>query len=389
MPRIMFVTGSLAHGGAERHAITLINRLAECGHECHAVYIKSDAAQLDRLRLRDGGSVKCLSAARYFDQRALADFASHIARIRPEVIVAANPYALMYSRLALRLSGVRAALAVTFHTTLLPSAKEWLQMLYYRPLFWTVDCLVFICEAQRRHWLRRLVTARRSEMIYNGVDLSHWRPWSNADRAAQRAALGFAANDLVFGMCALFRPEKNHLQLIEAIGALRRRGIAARALLIGDGDMRAAIEARARELGLTDAVVITGLQKDVRPFLAASDAVVLCSQTVETFSLAALEAMALGLPVVLSEIGGAAEMVRAGGNGLLFPAGDTGALVDRLAQLVDQGERERMGKQARARVEALFSETTMVDRYSQLLVDLCRVRPGAKAVVSAFPDGQR
>ncbi|MBC8006864.1 MAG: glycosyltransferase family 4 protein [Prolixibacteraceae bacterium] len=379
MPRVMFVTGSLAHGGAERHAITLINRLAERGHDCHAVYVKSDAGQLDRMRLGDGGSVKCLSAARYFDRRALADFAAHIGRIRPEVIVATNTYALMYSRLALRFSGVTAVLAVTFHTTLLPNAKEWLQMLYYRPFFWTVDCLVFICEAQRRHWLRRLVTAPRNEMIYNGVDLRHWRPWSAGDRAARRAALGFAANDLVIGMCALFRPEKNHLQLIEAIGALRGRGIAARALLIGDGEMRPAIEARARELGLSDAVLITGLQKDVRPFLAASDTVVLCSQTVETFSLAALEAMALGLPVVLSEIGGAAEMVRPGGNGFLFPVGDTGALVDRLVQLVDPRERERMGNHARARVEALFSETTMVDSYERLLADLCRVRPEADA----------
>ncbi len=382
MPRLMFVTGSLEHGGAERHAITLVNRLAECGHECHVVYIKSDTAQLDRMRLRDGGTVKGLNAARFLDRRALTDFAAHIARIRPAVIVAANQYALMYSRFALRLSGVRVPLVVTFHTTLLPSAKQWLQMLYYRPFFWTADCLVFVCEAQRGHWLRRLVSARRNEMIYNGVDLRHWRPWSARDREAQRAVLGFAANHLVLGMCALFRPEKNHLQLIEAIGVLRRRGVAARALLVGDGEMRPAIEARARELGVSDAVVITGLQKDVRPFVAASDAVVLCSESVETFSLAALEAMALGLPVVLSEIGGAAEMVRPGENGFLFPAGDTGALVDCLARLVDHSERERMGNHARARVEALFSETTMVDRYEQLLLDLCRVRPGAKAVVS-------
>jgi glycosyltransferase involved in cell wall biosynthesis len=374
MPRVMSVTSSLAHGGAERHAIILVNRLAERGHECHAVYIKSDAGQLDRIHLRDGGSVKCLGAARYLDRRALADFAAHISRIRPSVIVAANPYALMYCRIAMRLSGVRAPLAVTYHTTLLSSAKEWLQMLYYRPFFWTADCLVFVCEAQRGYWLRRLVSARRNEMIYNGVDLRHWRPWNARDREAQRAALGFAANELVIGMCALFRPEKNHLQLLEAIGALRRRGIAARALLIGDGEMRPAIEARARALGVSDAVVITGLQKDVRPFLAASDAVVLCSKAVETFSLAALEAMALGRPVVLSEIGGAVDMIRPGENGFLFPVGDTGALVDCLARLVDQGERERMGNHARAKVEALFSETTMVDRYEQLLLDLCRVR---------------
>jgi len=373
MLRAMFVTASLSYGGAERHAVTLMNRLAERANECHAVYIKNGADLLDRIRLRGRGTVRCLNAVRYFDMRALADFAAHISRTRPSVIVAANSYALMYSRFALRFSGVRAPLAVTFHTTLLPSAKEWLQMLYYRPLFWTADCLVFVCEAQRGHWLPRLVSARRNEMIYNGVDLWHWRPWSARDRQAQRAALGFAANDLVIGMCALFRPEKNHFQLIEAIGALRGRGIAARALLIGDGEMRPAIEARARERGVSDAVVITGFQKDVRPFVSASDAVVLCS-TVETFSLAALEAMALGKPVVLSEIGGAAEMIRPGENGFLFPVGDTGALVDRLARLAGHGERERMGSHARARVEALFSEKTMADRYEQLLLDLCRVR---------------
>jgi glycosyltransferase involved in cell wall biosynthesis len=91
---------------------------------------------------------------------------------------------------------------------------------------------------------------------------------------------------------------------------------------------------------------------------------------VETFSLAALEAMALGKPVVLSDIGGAAEMIRPGESGFLFPVGDTGALVDCLARLVDHGERERMGRQARARVEALFSEKTMVDRYEELLLNL-------------------
>jgi glycosyltransferase involved in cell wall biosynthesis len=277
MACLVFVTASLCHGGAERHTITLVNRLAERGHDCHAVYIKSDAGQLDRIRLRDGGSVKGLGATRYLDRRALADFAAHISRVKPSVIIAANPYALMYSRLALRLSGVSASLAVTFHTTLLASAKEWLQMLYYRPFFWTADCVVFICEAQRGHWLRRLVSARRNAMIYNGVDLGYWRPWSASDREAQRAALGFAANELVIGMCALFRPEKNHLQLIEAVGALRRRGVAVRALLIGDGEMRPAIELRARELGISDAIVITGLQQDVRPFVAATDVVVLCS----------------------------------------------------------------------------------------------------------------
>src|SRR6185503_13754499 len=130
-----------------------------------------------------------------------------------------------------------------------------------------------------------------------------------------RAALGYEAGEYVVGMCAALRPEKNHIQLIEAIAILRARGIRARALVIGDGPMRPAIEARAKEVGVAEEVRITGFQQDVRPFVSACDTMVLCSTTIETFSLAALEAMALARPVVHSDIGGAAEMISSGDNG--------------------------------------------------------------------------
>ena len=74
-------------------------------------------------------------------------------------------------------------------------------------------------------------------------------------------------------------------------------------------------------------------------------------------------------------------MIRPGEDGFLFPVGDTGALVDRLARLTDPALRERMGHHARARVEAMFSEKTMVDRYEELLADLCRNRSAAAAAV--------
>ena len=116
-------------------------------------------------------------------------------------------------------------------------------------------------------------------------------------------------------------------------------------------------------------MLVSGLQQDVRPFLAACDAAVLTSFT-EAFSLAAIEAMALGLPVVHSEVGGAAEMIRAGRNGFLYPAGDTAALAERLAKLVERGARERMGARAREAVEAQFSERAMVDAYEKMLLEL-------------------
>ncbi|MEO8007839.1 MAG: glycosyltransferase family 4 protein [Betaproteobacteria bacterium] len=350
----MFVTGSLAHGGAERHAITVMNRLEERGHDCHAVYIKSGGEQLNRIRLRDGAAV--------------TEFAGHIARVRPSVIVAANAYALMYCSLALRLSRLRVPVIVTFHSTVLLGAKEWLQMMVYRVFFWMSDCMVFVCEKQRRYWLHRGVVSRRNEVIHNGVDTEEFRDECTVgQRVALRGRLGFGEADYVIGLSAVLRPEKNHRQLVEAVAILRRRGIPARALMIGDGPMRAAVEAHARNLNVASDVVITGFQQDVRPFIAACDAMTLCSTT-EAFSLAAIEAMALGKPVVHSEVGGAGEMIFPGRNGFLFPVGDTKALVDRLVILADRTVSRRMGKAAREVVETLFSEKTMVDRYEKVLL---------------------
>jgi glycosyltransferase involved in cell wall biosynthesis len=360
--KLLFVTSSLSHGGAERQTIALANRLAERGHECHFAYVKRDAGQLERLR--GAASVTCLEARSYLDLASLRRL--HSLADRVDAAVAVNQYALLYARLA----APRLPLMATFHTTELQGVKERLKMLYYRPFFWSADRLVFVCEAQRRYWQRRRLFGRRNETIYNGIDTAHWAPVAQSSRRAMRRALGFEEGDLVIALSAVLRREKNPLQLVEAVAALRRRGIPARALFVGDGPLRAALEARARRLALTEHVVITGLQQDVRPMLGAADATVLCSTAVETFSLAALEAMALGKPVVHAELGGAAEMIRPGVHGWLFPPGDTPALVERLAALADPAERLRMGGAARAQVEARFAEGTMVERYEATLSEL-------------------
>ena len=328
--------------------------------------------------------MRCLNATRYFDRRALDDFAAYISRVRPSAIVAANPYSLMYSSLALRLSRLRVPLIVTYHTTRPLAVKEQLQMMVYRLFFWISDCLVFVCEKQRRYWLRRGVFSRRNEVIYNGVDIEEfYDSGSPEERGRLRSVLGFSDTDFVIGISAVLRPEKNHVQLVDAVAKLRKMGSPARALMIGDGVMRPAIEARTRALDLEGDVVITGLQQDVRPYIAACDVVVICSDAVETFSLAALEAMALGRPVVHSEIGGAAEMIVPGWNGFLFPVGDTRALVDKLAILADRTVSRKMGKNARDVVERFFSERMMVDRYERLLLDLCRARSGAREAMAS------
>jgi L-malate glycosyltransferase len=375
MLRVLFVTPSLACGGAERQAVTLMYRLTERGHECYCAYVRNqDPSQSTEVRARLGERVQGLNAARYFDPRALRCLTDRIREIRPDAVFAANPYALMYASLALRLARLRAPLVVAYHSTRSLGAKERLQMSFYRPLFWAADCAIFVSEKQRQYSVRRAVFARRNEVVHNGVDARQFRNHLSAEqRAAVRRACGFSEQDYLIAIVALLRPEKNHVQLVDAVAALRRMGIPACALMIGDGETRAAIEARARALGVERAIVITGFRPEVRPYVAASDVFALCSVT-EAFSLAAIEAMALAKPVVHAEVGGAAEMVFPGKNGFLFPVGDTPAFVDRLAVLADRTVAEAMGQRARETVQALFSEHMMVDRYEQILLGLCGTR---------------
>ncbi len=369
--KLMYVSSNFISGGCERHAISLMNRLGERGHEGHAVYIKPGADMVGDIRLREGDTLTGLEAARYLDWRAVADFARQIRRVAPDAIVAANPYPLLYSSIALRLARSRARLVATYHSTVLPGIKDKLMMVGYRPLFWAADCTIFVSSAQARYSMSRGVLSRRNEVIHNGVDAEYYRePGDAGGRAALRRRFGFAPEDYVIGLTAVLRPEKNPVQLVEAVARLRAAGCPARALLIGDGDMRATVEARARALGVARDVAITGFQLDVRPYVAACDTLVLCSTAVETFSLAALEAMAMGRPVVLSEVGGAAEMVFPGWNGYLFPAGDGEALVRHLAALADRSVSIPMGRNARRVVESLFSAGTMVERYEQGLAEL-------------------
>jgi len=382
MLRALFVTGSLGYGGAENHAITLMNRLADRGHECHAAYVKDDHALLDRIRLRSPSVVRCLAAKRFFDPAALADLAALFANLRPGVIVATNPYSLLYTALGVRLARTSARVVVTYHSTKLQGSKEQLQMLCYRPLFWTADCAVFVCERQRLHWRRRGLFARHNAVIYNGVDTREFSDTTTADeRAAVRRDLDFSASDFVIGAVGGLRKEKNQIQLVDAVDVLRRAGVPARALLVGDGSTRPAIETRARERGVAEHVVVTGFRRDVRPLVTACDVVVVCSVT-EAMSLAALEAMALGRAVVHSDVGSAAEMIEPGVNGLLFPANDTDALIARLVRLTDPDVRFAMGARARAVVESRFSERTMIERYENLLRDLTssddRRRPSSR-----------
>jgi glycosyltransferase involved in cell wall biosynthesis len=157
------------------------------------------------------------------------------------------------------------------------------------------------------------------------------------------------------------------MDLVDAAKMLIEKGHSIKLLLVGDGVERKKIEEHAKHCNMVNNLIITGFQQDVRPYILASDIVIMPS-VAETFSIAILEAMALGKPIVSSNIGGASEQVIDGENGYLFPAGNINALAAKIEIIIEKNLFQSMGKKSRSLVVAKFTSQQMVANYKKLLV---------------------
>jgi len=363
---VTLLVSRLGMGGAERHTITLANQLAGC-FDIALAYLKPDEELIGSLEKERLVELRSLRVKSRIDRVAVRDLVALMEVHDSSVIVCANGFALLYAQLTKLLSRRPIKVIQVLHTTLLPTLKDELIFLVYRPLFWAADHLVFVCDRQRRHWLRRGLIGRSNHVIYNGVDLGHFDPKRFAAVAAlQRQVLGFPPNCRVIAVCAVLRPEKAHSLLLRAVSSLKRNGLSWKVMLIGDGPLRQSLQNEVVNLGLQGDVAITGFQNDVRPWLAAADVVALPS-TAETFSIAALESMAMGKAMLMSDVGGAREQVEHGVNGYIFPSGDADALEEALRDAWDLEKTHAMGRAARDIVASKFSQQTMIREYEQLI----------------------
>jgi glycosyltransferase involved in cell wall biosynthesis len=200
--------------------------------------------------------------------------------------------------------------------------------------------------------------------IYNGVDCERFAP---QDPTAVRSELGIPPEAPVVGILAALRPEKNHEQFLEGARRILADFPTARFLVIGDGPRRPELETLARTLGIQYAIHFLGSRADIPAVLAACDVVSLTSHN-EAAPVSILESLAVGVPVVASNVGSVKESVIQDQTGRLFAPGDVNAYVRELSDLLRQpGLRRQLGAEGRRRVMARWSLQAMVRGYEQLI----------------------
>jgi glycosyltransferase involved in cell wall biosynthesis len=242
----------------------------------------------------------------------------------------------------------------------------------YQSVLTRFDLVVHGSRAQSHFWdiASASRTHEKSTVIYNGVDSAYFDPVEAFEAAKRlRASLGVKPGALLLGSVGRLAPEKNHEVLLSTLRRLRVARVDAHLVIAGNGPLREQLLRRAVQLEIADRVNLVGEFEDVRPVLAAMDVFVLPSTSVESFSNAALEAMSMGRPVILSDIGGAREMIDDGVEGYVVSATELSARLPAIiaALYADTRKRQGMGAAARARVVNRFSVAGMAAAYRGLL----------------------
>jgi glycosyltransferase involved in cell wall biosynthesis len=255
---------------------------------------------------------------------------------------------------------------------LVTTVHGWVHHTARTPLYYRIDkfCLPryekVICVSDDLYTACRKAGVREKNcvLLENGIDGTEY---SRARTTAEaKAALGLPESGFVIGGVGRLAAEKGFDVLIRALSQLVARNIDAHLVLVGDGGERAALEARARELGVSARVRFAGWQPDVRPYFEALDVFALSSHR-EGLPNVLLEAMALEVPVVSTRVNGVPRLIEDGANGALVSAGDADDLTRALAALLTSADlRERFRAAGRHTVETKFSFAARMKRLAEL-----------------------
>lgn len=213
--------------------------------------------------------------------------------------------------------------------------------------------------------LRRLYKIPRCPVIANGIPTSHYAS-PRISRREWRARIGFSEDHVLFVCVARFATQKNHSLLLKAFAGGPAADPSAHLVLVGEGDLEEQLEAQAKNFGLANRIHFLGLRTDIPEVLGAADVFVLSSDW-EGNPLSIMEAMAAGLPVVSTAVGGVPDLFANGREGFQVPQGDGEAFSGAMTFFLrDPETRRSMGMAAARRARENFDVSRMVHAYEEL-----------------------
>lgn len=341
---IICVLHSHECGGAEKHALQLMQAAQRAGHA--VVYAGPADSWLAEQAIRSGIDNLNLGLHGLFDLVSLGKLALFAKRWRADILHGHLTRGAFYAGMAGKLTGIAAI--STAHST--NTHKH----------FHLSHKIIAVSEAARNHLLAKNYPSEQVVTIHNGIPDEY--DLSPEASTLARHALGIKPDELALCMVARFIYDKGHDILFDALSRLPNMPF--RLFLIGksDGAWYNDMIQQVHSLALDDKVVFLGHREDVAGLLPAMD-IYLTPSRREAMPLSILEACATGLPVIASRVGGIPEAITHGENGLLFTTENVTELTAALKLLLEDAKlRQRLGQQARQTYLQRFSLASMVDK---------------------------
>jgi glycosyltransferase involved in cell wall biosynthesis len=370
---IVHLLSSFDVGGQERVALELARAQVLRGHAVHAVSLAPEPHGALATELTAAGvRVASVPRAARFGPREVLGVIARLQRLlvslRADVLHTHNPQPLAYGAPAARLAGV--GLVHTKHGANPDRGRRlWLR----RAGGHLAHAYVAVSQATAAiARANRECPPARLHVIENGIDLAAYAFDAGARRAT-RTELGLPEDAWVFGTVGRVRPEKNHPGLVRAAAPLL--GPDVRLVIVGDGVAMDALREAARPEAPW--IVLTGARRDVPRLLSALDAFVLSSDT-EGLPLGVVEAMAIGLPIVATAVGGVPDVLDHGRAGALVPKGDEAALRAAMRRVREEPAWARALADAARTRAAAYSLDAMVDAYLALYAQAAHAAHAAR-----------
>lgn len=361
---ILYLTNHLNTGGISSYLLTLASGMRRKGHN---VYLGSSGGDMSPLFEREG--VNCLrfplstkqevSPAVLFSSLKAARI---VGRHKIDIVHSQTRTTQVAGTLAGAMTG--AAHVTTTHGFFKPKLS--------RRLFPCWGCrTIAVSDEVKEHLVKDFkVSGERIRVINNGIDIDRFSRCDRSRRGEFKAKFGLGTGPVV-GIIARLSDVKGHRYLIEALPKIIAIVPAASLLIVGEGDIRKTLESRARVLGVSDYTIFIPSVADICEVLAVMDVFVLPSLQ-EGLGLALIEAMAAGIAVVGSDIGGIRSLIRHGYNGLLIKTRDPAGIFSAVIRLLcNPDERESLGRQAQEDARVRFPREKMIDQ-TQEVYEQCR-----------------
>jgi glycosyltransferase involved in cell wall biosynthesis len=361
------VIWALGLGGAEQVVIRLAAGLDRSRFESLVCCLDEPGPFASQAE-RQGIEVVALGKRGPLDLRVIGRLRSLLQRRCIDVVHTHLWGADFWGRLTARLAST-AAVVTTAHNV--DSWKRGHHLALDRWLARGTSRLVAVSRQVREFYEARGVGRGRWQVIHNGVAEAATRERS---RPPALQEMGAAPEDPLVAFVGRLVPAKGPGVFLDAVAQAALRLPSLRAMVVGDGPLRGELQERAGRLGLHGRVWFAGLRHDVPELLAGVDALAFASER-EGLSIAMLEAMAAGVPVVATAVGGTPELIESGVSGILVAPGQAAALADGIVSLVGSREQaRRIGEAARARVREHFSLRRMLEDYEGVYAGVAAAR---------------